>query len=76
MKLPTNVAIIVMAIGLSSCSETDMPSVKNTVTNSQSEKTEILNVAAYTQDNLHNSIKNEKVTYFNANDVDTINYSY
>jgi hypothetical protein len=40
----------------------------------------ICNFAAYityiTQYNLHNSIQNEKVTYFNANDVDTINYSY
>jgi hypothetical protein len=35
-----------------------------------------INVAAYTQYNLHNSIQNEKVTYFNANDVDTINYSH
>jgi hypothetical protein len=53
MKLPTNVAIIVMAIGLSSCSETDMPSVKNTVTNSQSEKTEILNTDEQLLTNIH-----------------------
>jgi hypothetical protein len=42
-----------MAIGLSSCSETDMPSVKNTVTNSQSEKTEILNTDEQLLTNIH-----------------------